>query len=76
MMMNNISKMSNVMTCKTEDGNVKNNICIEVESFWLTFDQAAGLFQKTRLTINQHVLNFSKIKLDNQQYMRLIGKSN
>jgi len=57
MMMNNISKMSNVMTCKTEDGNTKNNICLEVESFRLTIVQAAGLFQKNRLTIDQHVLN-------------------
>jgi hypothetical protein len=62
MMMNNISKISNIMTYKTEDGNTKNNICLEVESFWLTFDQAAQLFQKTRLTINQHVLNLFEEK--------------
>ena len=48
--------MSNVMTCKTEDRNTKNNICLKVENFWLTIVQAAGLFQKNRLTIDQHVL--------------------
>ncbi len=55
--MNNISKMSNMIIYKTEDGNRKNNTCLEVEPFWLTIVQAAGLFQKNRLTIDQHVLN-------------------
>lgn len=49
---------------------------MEGETIWLTIDQMAILFQKSRATINEHILNiFEEKELDSQQVMRKIGIS-
>ena len=45
---------------KTEDGKVKIETHFEDETVWLSIDQIAGLFQKSRSTVNEHILNIYK----------------
>jgi hypothetical protein len=42
---------------QTEDGKVKIETHFENETVWLNIDQIAELFQKSRSTINEHILN-------------------
>jgi len=49
---------------------------LEDETVWLTIDQMAALFQKSRSAINEHILNiYEEKELDKQQTMRKIGNS-
>jgi hypothetical protein len=42
---------------------------LEDETVWLTIDQMAELFQKSRSTINEHILNiYEEQELDSQEY--------
>ncbi len=45
---------------QTEDGKIRIETLLEGETVWLTLDQMAELFQKSRSTINEHVLNVFK----------------
>jgi hypothetical protein len=59
-----------------EDGNTKIETRLEDETVWLTIDQMAELFQKSRSTINEHILNiYEEKELDNELSMRKIGNS-
>lgn len=65
---------SNIIIYQTEDGRTKIETRLEDESVWLTIDQMADLFQKSRSTINEHILNiFDEQELDHQETMRKIG---
>jgi hypothetical protein len=44
---------------QTEDGKIKIETHFENETVWLNIDQIAELFQKSRSTINKHILNIS-----------------
>lgn len=67
---------SNLIIYQTEDGNTKIETRLEDETVWLTIDQMAELFQKSRSTINEHILNiYEEKELDNEQSMRKIGNS-
>jgi hypothetical protein len=49
---------------------------MEGDTVWLTIDQMVLLFQKSRATINEHILNiFEEKELDSKQVMRKIGIS-
>ncbi len=59
---------------QTEDGKVKIETHFENETVWLNIDQIAELFQKSRSTINEHILNvFKEQELDKEPSMRKIG---
>lgn len=67
---------TNIIIYQTEDGNTKIEARLEDETVWLTIDQLAELFQKSRSTINEHILNiFEEKELDNELSMRKIGNS-
>ena len=61
---------------QTEDGKVKIETHFEDETVWLNIDQIAELFQKSRSTINEHILNiFKENELEKESSMRKIGNS-
>jgi hypothetical protein len=65
-----------IIIYQTEDGNTKIETRLEDETVWLTIDQMAELFQKSRSTINEHILNiYEEQELDRQFSMRKIGNS-
>jgi hypothetical protein len=52
------------------------DVRVESETVWLTIDQMSELFQKSRSTINEHILNIYKEKeLDKGTTKRKIGNS-
>ncbi len=67
---------TNIIIYQTEDGNTKIETRLEDETVWLTIDQMAKLFQKSRSTINEHILNiYEENELANEESMRKIGNS-
>jgi len=61
---------------QTEDGKVKIETHFENETVWLSIDQIAELFQKSRSTINEHILNiYKEQELEKEPTMRKIGNS-
>lgn len=67
---------TNIIIYQTEDGNTNIETRLEDETVWLTIDQMAELFQKSRSTINEHILNiYEENELDNELSMRKIGNS-
>jgi hypothetical protein len=65
-----------IIIYQTEDGKTKIETRLEDETVWLTIEQMAELFQKSRSTINEHILNiYEEKELDNEQSMRKIGNS-
>jgi hypothetical protein len=51
---------SNILIYQTEDGQTKIETILEDETVWLSIEQMSGLFQKSRSTINEHILNIYK----------------
>lgn len=67
---------SKILIYQTEDGQTKIQTRLEDETVWLTIDQMSELFQKSRSTINEHILNiFSEGELEKDSSMRKIGNS-
>ena len=65
-----------IIIYQTEDGNTKIETRLEDETVWLTIDQMAELFQKSRSTINEYILHiYEEQELDSEQTMRKIGNS-
>lgn len=48
---------SEIIIYQTEDGQTKIETRLENETVWLTIEQMSELFQKSRSTINEHILN-------------------
>lgn len=68
--------MSELILYTTEDGLTKINVKLENETVWLTLDQMAELFNKSRSTINEHILNiYHEGELSEANTMRKIGIS-
>jgi len=58
------------------DGKIKIETHFENETVWLTIEQIAELFQKSRSTINEHILNiYKEQELDKEASLRKIGNS-
>ena len=69
-------KNEQLIIYKTEDGKVKIETHFENETVWLNIDQIAELFQKSRSTINEHILNiYKEQELEKETSMRKIGNS-
>ena len=67
---------SKIILYQTEDGKTKIETRLEDETVWLTIDQMAELFQKSRSTVNEHILNiYGENELESQPSMRKIGNS-
>jgi len=71
-----MDKNNQLIIYQTEDGRVKIETHFENETVWLTMDQIAELFQKSRSTINEHILNiYKEQELEKDNSMRKIGNS-
>jgi len=69
-------KNNQLIIYQTKDGKVKIETHFENETVWLNIDQIAELFQKSRSTINEHILNvFKEQELEKEASMRKIGNS-
>lgn len=67
---------SNILIYQTEDGQTKIQTRLEDETVWLTIEQMAELFQKSRSTINEHILNIYKEgELEKDVSLKKIGNS-
>ncbi|MEA3461636.1 MAG: virulence RhuM family protein [Bacteroidota bacterium] len=67
---------SEILLYQTENGQTKIDVRLEEETVWLTIDQMSDLFQKSRSTINEHIINiFSEDELEKESSMRKIGIS-
>ena len=67
---------SEIIIYQTEDGQTKIQTRLENETVWLTIDQLSELFQKSRSTINEHILNiFKEGELEEAHSVRKIGIS-
>ena len=66
-------KNSPLIIYQTKDGKVKIETHFENETVWLNIDQIAELFQKSRSTINEHILNiYKEQELEKEPSMRKI----
>lgn len=60
----------------SEDGKIKLDVRLENKTVWLTIDQMAELYGKSRSTINEHILNaYKEGEVDAAVTMRKIGNS-
>ena len=67
---------TNIIIYQSEDGNTKIETHLFNETVWLTIDQMAELFQKSRSTINEHILHiYEENELEKEPTMRKIGNS-
>ncbi len=69
-------EQSNIIIYQSEDGITKIETRLEKETVWLSIEQMSELFQKSRSTVNEHILNIYKEKeLDRESSVRKIGIS-
>ena len=76
--MNKIEKLKNneIIIFKTEDEKISVDVRFEDEMVWLSIDNMATLFEKSRSTINEHILNvFAEQELQESETVRKIGIS-
>ncbi|MCK9474266.1 virulence RhuM family protein [Sulfurimonas sp.] len=61
---------------KSENGKIKVDVLVQDETVWLSIEQMAKLFDKSRSTINEHILNiYKEDELSQNESMRKIGIS-
>ena len=67
---------SEIIIFKTSDNTVSIDVRFEGETVWLTIDDMASLFERSRSTINEHILNiFEEGELEKESSVRKIGNS-
>ena len=67
---------SEILLYQTSDGQTKIDVRLEEETVWLTIKQMSELFQKSRSTINEHIINiFNEGELEKEPSLRKIGIS-
>src|ERR1035437_7410115 len=65
-----------IIIYNTEDGQTRIDVRLENETVWLTQDQMAELFDKSKSTINEHIQNiYSENELILEQTMKKFGNS-
>jgi len=65
-----------IILYQTQDGQTKIEVRLMGETVWLTIDQMAELFQKSRSTVNERILNvFTEGELQAETVTRKIGIS-
>ena len=73
---NLLEKTGNILFYQTEDGHTKIQVKMEDETVWLTQDQMAELFEKSKSTINEHINNiYEEKELIEGLTMRKFGNS-
>ncbi|MEI6238270.1 MAG: cell filamentation protein Fic [bacterium] len=69
-------KNNKIIIYNTEDGQTRIDVRLENDTVWLTQDQMAELFDKSKSTINEHIQNiYSENELILEQTMRKFGNS-
>ena len=67
---------ANFLLYKTADNKVSINVQIQDETVWLTQEQMAELFSKSKPTINEHIKNiYTEKELSGEATMRKFGNS-
>jgi hypothetical protein len=76
-MRNNITEnKTKFLLYKTDNDQIKVDVLIQDETVWLSIEQMAELFSKSRSTINEHILNIYKEgELEKEESLRKIGNS-
>ncbi len=70
------NKTGEIVIFKTADDKVSIDVRFEGETVWLTIDDMASLLEKSRSTINEHILNiFEEGELEKENVVRKIGNS-
>lgn len=65
-----------IVLFRTDDEQVAVDVIFAEETVWLTIDQMARLYEKSRSTINEHILNiYNEGELSKEQSLRKIGIS-
>ena len=65
-----------ILIYQTEDGKTKIETRLEDETVWLSQEQMAELFQKSRSTINEHIKNiYEEQELEEIATMKKFGNS-
>lgn len=71
-----MEQKNEIIIYKSQDGTIKVDVLFSEETVWLTIDQMATLFGKSRSTINEHILNvYSEGELVESSTKRKIGNS-
>ena len=71
-----LNNHSELIIYTTEDGLTKIDVTFEEETVWLTQNQMADLFQKSKSTINEHIKNiYEDGELSQESTMRKFGIS-
>ena len=70
-----MSKSSNeVLIYQSDDGKPNISVKVEDETVWLNMDQMAQLFNKSKSTINEHIINiYEEQELEKEGTLRKIG---
>lgn len=69
-------KNNKIIIYNTEDGQTKIDVRLENDTVWLTQDQMAELFDKSKSTINEHIQNiYGENELILEQTLRKFGNS-
>lgn len=67
---------SKIVIFKTSDEKISIDVRFESDTVWLTIDDMVSLFEKSRSTINEHILNiFEEGELNKELSVRKIGIS-
>lgn len=67
---------SQIIFYQTNDGQTKFQVKIDEETVWLTQEQIAELFEKSKSTINEHIKNiYAEKELEETKTMRKFGNS-
>lgn len=75
-MKNQNENKGEVVIYKGKNGQTAIDVRLENETVWLTIEQMSLLFEKSRATINEHILNvFKEKELKKESVMRKIGNS-
>ncbi len=75
-MKNKQQNNNQIIIYEGEKGQPKIEVRLENETVWLTIEQMAELFGKSRSTINEHIINIYKEKeFTPEKSMRKIGNS-
>ena len=70
------NKPGEIVIFKTSDDKISVDVHFEGETVRLTIDEMASLFEKSRSTINEHILNiFEEGELEKENVLRKIGNS-
>jgi len=74
--MNNQLQPTQFLLYKAENGKIKVDVLVQDETVWLTQEQMAELFCKSRSTINEHIKNiYEENELEELDTMKKFGNS-